>query len=165
MSIQVAILLLFLSNMLLIWLTVLANKFTWYRLPGSLIFTFLPLLTVFSEQPRFELDFFWWRIAGVIAIVVGIGLMIWSKMSIGNTSELAVSGPYEHVRHPMYLGKVFIYTGWWWAWSAVYAFYFGIFILAMIWIQAYLEEKLVLEKKFGEKYAEYRKEAGMFWIK
>lgn len=165
MSIQVAILLLFLSNMLLIWLTVLANKFTWYRLPGSIIFTLLPLLTVFSEQPRFELDFFWWRIAGVAAIVIGIGLMFWSKMALGDTSKLAITGPYEHVRHPMYLGLIFIYVGWWWAWSAVYAFYFGIFILAMVWVQAYLEEKLVLEKKFNEPYKEYRKEAGMFWIK
>jgi protein-S-isoprenylcysteine O-methyltransferase Ste14 len=38
------------------------------------------------------------------------------------------------------------------------------FILAMIWLQGYLEDK-IMEKKFGAKFAAYRRETGMFWIK
>lgn len=65
----------------------------------------------------------------------------------------------------MYLGLIFVWVGWWWVWAAVYSFYFGMFILALAWIQGYLEEKLVLEKKFGDKYREYRRQTGMFWVK
>ena len=74
-------------------------------------------------------------------------------------------GPFAFVRHPVYLGLVFIFVGWWWAWAAVYAFYFGMFILALIWINAYLEEKIILMKAFGQKYSEYKQQTGMFWVK
>jgi protein-S-isoprenylcysteine O-methyltransferase Ste14 len=151
----------FALNMLLIWLF---RRFGWYRVPGSFIFALLPLATVFFEQPRFELDFFWWEIAGAVAIVLGIGLLVWSKLA-SSSEGLAVSGPYQFVRHPMYLGLIFIDVGWWWAWAAVYSFYLGLIFLALVWFQAYLEEKLILEKAFGDQYREYRRHAGMFWVK
>lgn len=161
MGIQILFVLLFALNILLV---TLSERFQWYRLPGSSIFAYLPLLTVFFEQPRFELDHFWWRVAGVVTIALGIALVIWAKRAIG-TVELATSGPYQFVRHPIYLGLIFVWVGWWWAWAAVYSFYFGMFILALAWIQGYLEEKLDLDKKFGDRYREYRSQTGMFWVK
>ena len=149
----------FALNVFLLW----SLKNIWYQRLGSLLFAVLPLLTVFLEQPKFELDHFWWIVAGVVAVVIGIGIVIWSK--IEGKEEFNQKGPYQFVRHPMYLGLVFVFVGWWWAWSAVYSFYFGMFILALIWLQAYLEEKLVLLPKFGDKYRKYRSETGMFWIK
>jgi protein-S-isoprenylcysteine O-methyltransferase Ste14 len=170
MAIQILFVFLFALNLLLI---LFSKRFPWYRLPGSFIFAYLPLLTVFSEQPRFELDHFWWRVAGVAVILLGIGLVVWAKSVIGKVltslgetpTELTTSGPYQFVRHPMYLGLIFVWVGWWWVWAAVYSFYFGMFILALAWIQGYLEEKLVLEKKFGDRYRDYRSQTGMFWIK
>ncbi len=170
MGIQILFVCLFALNLLLIWLS---EKFPWYRLPGSFIFTFLPLLPVFFDQPRFELDYFWWRVAGAALIILGIALVVWAKSVVGKVltslgetpGELTTSGPYQFFRHPMYLGLIFVWVGWWWVWAAVYSFYFGMFILALAWIQGYLEEKLVLEKKFGDKYREYRRQTGMFWVK
>ena len=72
---------------------------------------------------------------------------------------------YSIVRHPQYLGLIVIWVGWWWVWAAVYAFDFGMFILVLTWIEAYLEEKFILEKLFGDKFREYRRQTGMFWIK
>ena len=115
--------------------------------------------SVFIGQPRFDLDFYWWRVAGFVAIFLGIGLFAWARKSV------IFTGPYQYVRHPLYLAEIFIFVGWWWVWAAVYSFYFGMFILAIIWLQAWLEEKLLLVPKYGAKYLEYRQQTGMFWIK
>ena len=158
MSIQTGFVLIFALNMLLL------NQFKWYRWPGSFVFALLPFVTVFFSQPRFELDYFWWRIAGVIAITLGVALIVWAKRHF-KEGTLITSGPYQHLRHPIYLGLIFIFLGWWWIWAGVYSFYFGMFILGLIWIQGYLEEKFVLEKQFGKKFREYWSTTGMFWIK
>lgn len=173
MQLQILLIGLFVVNMVLIWLTVPTKKFEWYRATGVLIFAIIPFLSVFFEQPRFELDFFWWRIAGGIAVVLGFGIAGWARLELKRAgmwandipNKLITTGPYQYVRHPQYLGLVFIWVGWWWGWAAVYAFYFGVFILALTWIEAYLEEKFILERSFGDQFREYRKHAGMFWIK
>lgn len=174
MKIQIIFIAIFVLNMLLIWLTIFTKNFEWYRIPGVLIFTVIPFSTVFFEQSRFELDFFWWRIAGVAAIIIGLGILILAVREFKKVrlqvldivpKRLVTSGLYQVVRHPQYLGLVFIWVGWWWIWAAAYAFYFGMFILALTWIEAYLEEKFILEKLFGDRYREYRRHTGMFWIK
>jgi len=164
---------LFALNMLLCWITVLTKKLKLYEYLAAVIFVVLPLITVLFEQPRFELDFFWWRIVGVVAILVGLALSLWARLTFIRAGvvfsvlpqKLVTSGPYKFVRHPQYLGLVFIWVGWWWVWAAVYAFYFGMFILALTWIEAYLEEKILFEKEFGGQYREYKRHTGMFWIK
>ncbi len=169
MRIQMVFVALFVLNMVLIW----SAKLAWYRVPGFLIFLVTPFLMVFSRQPRFELDHFWWRVAGIAAMAIGLGIALWAGIEFKKASmrvsdpprEMITTGPYHFVRHPQYVGLIFMWVGWWWVWSAVYAFYFGMLILILIWIEAYLEEKFILEKKFGEQYRKYRAETGMFWIK
>lgn len=165
MNVQLIFIVLFVLNMASIWSTAFLKKCEWYRMPGFMVFSIIPLLTVFFEQPHFELDHFWWRIAGVAALVLGLGIMIWSRFNFNLQQEVKTAGPYQYVRHPQYLGLVFIWVGWWWIWAMVYAFYFGMAFLVLTWIEAYLEEKLILEKQFGDKYREYKRHAGMFWIK
>ncbi|MFH1577099.1 MAG: methyltransferase [Candidatus Margulisiibacteriota bacterium] len=173
MQIQWLVLGLFALNMLICWLTLLSKKFQWYQFIAGLIFIVLPLLTVFTDQPRFELDFYWWNIAGFVAIALGLVVSLWARVEFIKAGvklevlpdKLITSGPYQFVRHPQFLGLVFIWVGWWWVWSAVYAFYFGMFILALTWLEALLEEKLVFEKQFGQQYRDYKAQTGMFWIK
>ncbi|MFC1511228.1 methyltransferase family protein [Candidatus Margulisiibacteriota bacterium] len=157
---QLLVLAVFIVNLGGLWGALLNKKFEAYRSFGFVVFYLLPLLSVFSSQPRFDLDHFWWRIAGVVFILLGLGLAVWTRKS-----QRMTSGPYKFVRHPLYLSVILIYVGWWWIWSAVYGFYFGLIILALIWLQAYLEEKFILEQEFGDQYREYRRQTGMFWIK
>ncbi len=164
MTIQWLIVLIFALNIGLIWLATFKNKLSWYHSLGGLIFSFLPFFTVFLNQPHFDIDFYWWRIAGIIAIILGLAILAWTKKHC-HPLELVKAGPYALVRHPWYLGLIFVWVGWWWLWAAVYSFYLGMFILAMIWLQAYLEEKLVMEKKFGQEFLDYKHATGMFWIK
>lgn len=167
MGIQIIFVLLFALNLFLIRL------FAKYRPVGSVALAVLPLFGVFFDQPRFELDYFWWRIAGVSAILLGLALIVWARRTLGanyyfpaeKPKELVTEGPYALFRQPIYLGLIFIFVGWWWVWAAVYTFYFGMFSLAMIWLEAWFEEKLVMEKTFGAKFFEYKRQTGMFWIK
>ncbi|MCU0641911.1 MAG: hypothetical protein MUC35_07540 [Candidatus Margulisbacteria bacterium] len=167
MELQIACVALFALNLILVW------KVPAHRTIGSLIFLILPLVTVFIPQPHFELDYYWWRVAGAGLIAAGLGLMVWVKLTTGRTilelgstpAELAIKGPYEFFRHPVYLGVVFIQVGWWWLFAAVYSFYFGMFMAALIWLQGYLEEKLIMLPKFGDQFRDYQKSTGMFWVK
>jgi protein-S-isoprenylcysteine O-methyltransferase Ste14 len=132
---------------------------------GMVVFAVLPFTTVYFAQPLFELDFFWWRITGAVVMIMGAILLIWSKFKFVPQEEMITTGPYQYIRHPQYLGLIFAFVGWWWVWQAVYSFYFGMFIVAMVWFEAFLEEKLILIKRFGDKFKEYRRKTGMFWIK
>jgi protein-S-isoprenylcysteine O-methyltransferase Ste14 len=169
--IQILIVLLFALNLSLLWLAHFQKSFGWYRFPGNALFILLPLAGAFFAQPLFELDYFWWRIAGAAAVILGSALIGWALLTAGPVfpisvpKELKTDGPFAFVRHPVYLGLVFIFVGWWWVWAAIYSFYFGLFILALIWVNAYLEEKLILAKSFGSQYGEYQRQTGMFWVK
>jgi protein-S-isoprenylcysteine O-methyltransferase Ste14 len=161
---------LFLLNLMILWLL---NRFAWVRLLGLMFMALIPFATVFFDQPRFDLDYYWWRVAGVIAILLGCGIIGWAKLTFWKAGmwptdlpkKLVTSGPYQYVRHPLYLGLVFFIVGWWWVWSAVYSFYFGMGMLIMLWINAYWEEKKIMEPQFGDEYKGYKKDTGMFWIK
>ena len=107
MTIQILFVVIFAVNLLLLWVAALK----WYRLPGTFIFALLPLVTVIFDQPRFELDYFWWRVAGVVSIVLGLALLAWTKGKLWS-EEFRTDGPYQFVRHPMYLGLIFVFVGW-----------------------------------------------------
>lgn len=166
MLIQTGMVLLFLLNLLLLW----GDKLSAYKKIGGYLFILLPLASVAFVQPHFGLDYFWWYPVGAGTMMAGLILYIWSKRQqipdFGETpAKLITTGPYNYLRHPQYLGLIFIFVGWWWVWAAVYSFYFGMFIVAMVWVQGYLEEKFVLEKKFGTEFKTYVEKTGMFWLK
>lgn len=173
MSLQILFIILFAVNMLLIWATYITKKLEWYRFPGYLFFAVLPLATVFFDQPRFAMDYYWWKVAGIVIMVFGVIIVAWAKIELfkrgmwvtDRPKALVTTGPYHFVRHPFYLGLILIIVGWWWVWAAVYSFYLGMFILLQIWVEAYFEEKAMLVKQFGDEYKQYRHVTGMFWVK
>jgi protein-S-isoprenylcysteine O-methyltransferase Ste14 len=174
MTLQLIFVLLFALNLLLLWAAILSKKALWYRFAAYFFMLVIPMLTVILEQPHFDLDYFWWRIAGYAAIALGAAAIIWARTEFkkqkvdwraAEPAKLVTSGPYQFLRHPIYLGLIFILVGWWWIWAAAWSFYFGMLILLLIWIQGNLEEWLILQKKFGEAFTTYRKTTGMYWIK
>ncbi|MFH1386425.1 MAG: methyltransferase [bacterium] len=166
MLIQIGIVLLFILNLALLWGDILPA----YRKTGKYLLILLPLVSVIFPQPHFGLDYFWWYPVGVGTIIAGLVLFRWTiKQEAPDfgimPDKLIASGPYNYLRHPLYLSLIFIFVGWWWVWAAAYSFYFGMIIVAMIWVQGYLEEKFVLEKKFGSEFKSYLEKTGMFWLK
>ena len=77
-------------------------------------------------------------------------------------TKLVTTGIYSVVRHPQYIGLNICFIGWSLVWSAIHCFYLIPIIIFLNWMQAFLEEKYMLKKYFGDKYAQYKKEVGMF---
>jgi protein-S-isoprenylcysteine O-methyltransferase Ste14 len=106
-------------------------------------------------------------IAGALFVWIGLMLFIWCVnlfMIVGQgtlapwdpTQKLVAVGPYRHVRNPMISGVAMILIGqalFWGSW--VIAFWAGSFIV-INHIYFIFSEEPGLEKRFGERYLEYK---------
>lgn len=81
--------------------------------------------------------------------------------TLDEVEKLVESGPYAWVRHPQYTAGLIMLLGWFLAWGAWYALASVPIIAGMIYAQALIEEKYILEKLFGKAYAAYRERVGM----
>jgi protein-S-isoprenylcysteine O-methyltransferase Ste14 len=105
-------------------------------------------------------------LVGFMIAVVAILLGIWSRVSLGHEyspragpavhSDLVQSGPYQLIRHPMYLSAILWAVGW----PLLIASLIGglvalLFILPAILIRMRSEER-ELSRVHGDQYEEYR---------
>jgi protein-S-isoprenylcysteine O-methyltransferase Ste14 len=81
--------------------------------------------------------------------------------ALEEVGKLVESGPYGWVRHPQYTFGFLMLGGWFLVWGAVYSLGTLPLIGGIIYIQALIEERYILEKKFGKEYIEYKKRVGM----
>jgi protein-S-isoprenylcysteine O-methyltransferase Ste14 len=81
--------------------------------------------------------------------------------AINKVERLVVTGPYSWVRHPQYTFGLILVVGWYLLWGAIYSLYTIPLMGGMIIVQAFIEERYVMEVKFGNEYKEYRKSVGM----
>ena len=114
---------------------------------------FLPV----SDAPYF---------AGLALLVFGVYWAFWARATLGanwsgrvtikEDHELVTGGPYRFVRHPIYTGVLFAFTG-----TALALGYvgnlFALGIMLAIFIFKMRMEERVLEGHFGTKYADYRR--------
>lgn len=67
--------------------------------------------------------------AAVPLIVIGTGIRLWASGCIIKNRQLATTGPYAWVRHPLYTGNVLVLVGFvlgsatWWSAAAFIAFF------------------------------------------
>jgi protein-S-isoprenylcysteine O-methyltransferase Ste14 len=131
---------------------------------------FLALALPFFQQPHFRNPIAHYAIGLPLAAVGLIGRvypMIYlqrqgTTTAMEKVGKLVGTGPYGWVRHPQYTFGFVLMGGWFLAWGAVYALCLMPLIGGIIYVQAWIEERYILEKKFGKEYAEYRKRVGMF---
>ena len=113
------------------------------------------------------------RWAGLVASLVPLGFLGWVFKAIGTAGakyvvtfdgqQLVTTGPYAHVRHPMYSGAVvwaltmLIYTDHWGVGGA-----FVGFLLFVIAFRVRHEEQVLLEH-FGDEYRQYMARTERFW--
>ena len=91
--------------------------------------------------------------AGISA--AGLVLRAWAAGSIRKDRELATTGPYAHIRHPLYLGSFVLGTGVTIAggqWPLGVAFLVFFFLVYRATVHREAEE---LEASFGESYRVY----------
>lgn len=132
----------------------------------------LAMAAVFYLSPLEYLYFFailtrdaWMPIAGVALVVLGTGLFIWARRTLGanysghvsvrSDQKLVQSGPYRFIRHPAYLGYLGMALGI----SLGYSSLAGVGAIALLFLPSLVyridvEERL-LSKYFGDSYRVY----------
>lgn len=112
----------------------------------------------------------WSRWLGGVVLCVGIGLFSWAHATIGRNwtavlalsagHEMVTSGPYRHVRHPMYaaffiigLGFSQISANW-----LVGALYLG--TLVPMYVLRVSAEEQMMARRFGDRYRQYMEATG-----
>jgi protein-S-isoprenylcysteine O-methyltransferase Ste14 len=130
---------------------------------------FAALALPFFEQPVFYVPIINYGLGiplAVIGLVGRIYPMVYlqrqgTTTAMDSVAKLVDSGPYAWVRHPQYTAGLVMLLGWFLAWGAWYALGWLPLIAGMIYAQARIEEKYILERLFGEAYAVYREQVGM----
>jgi protein-S-isoprenylcysteine O-methyltransferase Ste14 len=110
-------------------------------------------LTVWFAWVAQPVEWLYW--AGAVLFVVGTVVRLWASGVITKNKQLATSGPYLYVRHPLYVGNILILFGFaaasaiWWTPLVTLAFLYFYYPPAI----EYEERKL--NKIFGTAYADY----------
>ena len=114
----------------------------------------------------------WMRRMGVFAGASGTGLLVWSHVVLGENffggtkiragHHLVIVGPYQWVRHPIYIAFTGIGIGWFlimenWFVGGMWLVTVVLFLPGRI----KAEEEMLMEH-FGEEYEKYRNRTGKF---
>jgi|GEM_PF-4968728 len=97
------------------------------------------------------------KLAGMALMTVGLALAFWSLLQIRG-HELALTGPYRYIRHPIYLACSMIAIGFFLAVLNLMALAPLLIIPAQSRMADAEEEILV--NRFGETYSEYQRTTG-----
>jgi len=124
----------------------------------TLLLVVLPVLVLLGAHPR-PVPY----AIGVLLVLLGQALRFWSAGYIVKATQLTTTGPYAHVRNPLYLGSLLITCGWGamsgrWELAAllvlVFAVTHGLSIAA---------EERYLRARFGAQFEEYCRQVPRLW--
>jgi len=104
------------------------------------------------------------RVAAVLTIFVGGGLMCWARLAfaswrfraqIDSGHQLATGGPFRVIRHPLYAGMDLLALGTA-LWIPTPLVWLGTILMAVAGDLRARAEEVVLERAFGDTYRQYR---------
>lgn len=115
----------------------------------------------------------WSLIIGFIIAMTGELIRIWGVSWAGSETRttgkvggtyLIVSGPFAHLRNPLYLGNILLYTGLGFMSFALFPWFqiFGFLFFSFQYYTIVKEEEKYLEETFGEAFTEYKKNVPRF---
>jgi protein-S-isoprenylcysteine O-methyltransferase Ste14 len=123
----------------------------WFKLRFAIVYPF-GILAIFFYKPddnSFRL--------GIPFIIAGLLIRVWANGYAVKMNKLTTSGPYAFMRHPLYLGTIFIVAGFV---IILKALYFGVLFIATMAAVYYItgkKEEKSLENKFKAPYLDYKK--------
>ena len=118
----------------------------------------------------------WAQIAGILIMPASL-ILFWQAVSASKAAQLryafdsdlprqlVTEGPYRSIRHPFYTSYLMFWAGWAVAAWSVWALVPVVVMAGLYTIAARYEEQLLGQSEMGAAYAEYRKQAGLFWPK
>ncbi len=125
------------------------------RVPAGFGYAFLYLC---FSQPRIHslLD-------GIFLATLGETLRIWASGYIVKGRELAISGPYQWTRNPLYLGSFFIGLGFSLTSASAWLMLLFLTLFCTIYIPVMWEEEKELTGAFGDRYRLYSSQVPLFF--
>ena len=115
------------------------------------------------------------RVLGAFFELIGVFLYTWTHFHLGKNftdtvvvrkgAHLVQSGPYQYMRHPMYVSAFFIFGGGFLMTEIWLVAFFGGLLLLLILIFRTPEEERRLVQEFGDDYLAYKKRVGIFFPK
>ncbi len=139
--------------------------FSLIRAPIFFILFYIPIF----KQPRIS-DIIILPIIGCALLIIGMIMAIVGSKQLMKTNlsgvkgipeQIITTGLYSIIRHPINLGLMLTFAGWYIIFSGVYSLCFLVIFIIFFALETLWEERN-LEKAFGEKYTEYKKRVGMF---
>lgn len=129
------------------------KKVEYFRVPLMAVVVVLGL--IFIDRPPL------WP--GFLVAAFGEAIQLWAASQLHKDRVLADSGPYAHVRNPMYLGRFFLLLGFLMLLHnpyivAIYVIVFGAYAHGRV-----NREEARLREVFGEEYEAYTREVGR-WL-
>jgi protein-S-isoprenylcysteine O-methyltransferase Ste14 len=100
-------------------------------------------------------------------IALGLALRSWAAGHLVKNDSLTMTGPYAHIRHPLYAGTLLVSTGF----AIVFGGLMAIVLIAAIWpwfaFKYYPRKEHIeserLEALYGDIYAKYREAVPALW--
>jgi hypothetical protein len=95
-------------------------------------------------------------LSGMILIFLGEGIRIWAAGHLQKNEVLTVTGPYAYVKNPLYIGSIFITTGFCIMADNIYLLAAALFMFCFHYIP--YKKKVEgdrLKKRFGSQYEDY----------
>jgi protein-S-isoprenylcysteine O-methyltransferase Ste14 len=140
------------------------NRSFWWILPGFVVIFFAPPLE-FLFLPTLLTRGIAIELAGLVIILVGLAIRIWTRMTIGGMYSgylrvkighvLVTDGPYRLVRHPGYTGFVIMALGLCIGYSSLIGLAaVPVLLLPGLAYRIKVEENLLTEQ-FGDEYRAY----------
>jgi protein-S-isoprenylcysteine O-methyltransferase Ste14 len=116
---------------------------------------------------RFVPSAAWVEIGGMVLVLAGVALAIWSRRVLGSNwsgvvrifegQRLVRSGPYAFVRNPIYSGIVLAVVGSSLVRGTAGSLVGVVLVVAALWQKGRMEERFLVAE-FGEEYAAYERE-------
>lgn len=122
----------------------------WSKLRFAIIYPFGVFVVLFcnSNHDSFK--------ASIKYIIIGMLIRIWANGYAIKMEKLTTSGPYAFVRHPLYIGTLFIAIGFAIMLRTSYAGVLFITITAIIYYRTIQKEEEMLQNKFKDVYISYK---------
>jgi protein-S-isoprenylcysteine O-methyltransferase Ste14 len=94
-------------------------------------------------------------VLGVSLVLVGLAIRSWAAGILRKKTELATSGPYALIRHPLYVGSFMMMLGFCTIIDDAENFWFVLGPVAGLYVLGIFSEERYLVQRFGARWQEY----------
>ncbi|MFH1519475.1 MAG: isoprenylcysteine carboxylmethyltransferase family protein [Candidatus Omnitrophota bacterium] len=123
----------------------------WFKLRFAIIYPFGIFVILFSNSDDKSI------IQSIGLIIAGLLLRLWANSYAIKLDKLTTSGPYGYVRHPLYLGTMFLVVGFVIMLKAYYIGISFIILMTVVYYRTIKKEEVMLEEKFKDTFIRYKK--------